>query len=548
MRIIYTGLLALSLSTTIALGQSPDQPSALSQDAAAGAAALGLDGPPSQSDRGLVLPAQDEAAADAPASPAPVPAQAAAPEPVPSEPASPEPVPSEPASAEPVPTPAAPAAAQEPSVAPDATGATDVQSIAPATPAAAAPQSDAGDTDGVETEGAEATAPDPDEAEPNATPAADAADAADANAGASALDDEAMAARDAATAAGALGITSPPEQADAGPDSAAVAAGALGITSPPEESDGADPAAVAAGALGITSAPENPEDDLGAAATAAGALGLTSPPASSTSDDALPPDASAAAAGALGIAPPTSESAPAGAGAASYRVAILDDAPPFSFTGRFRVRTGFDVDLANALCRTLKARCEVTPMAAEDLVQALVDRRVAFAVATPAITSQPAVPVSFSAPYLSLSVRFVTPATLRRDVEDDDARYGALIGTSQAAYLRRTYTQPQAVHLYPNADGMWIDLALGRLDGVLAPAITARREFLATPIGSTFQFAPAAAEGENILARAASIGIRAQDPDLVATINAALAEVKASGEFAEILARHLDRDLVDTVD
>ena len=187
-------------------------------------------------------------------------------------------------------------------------------------------------------------------------------------------------------------------------------------------------------------------------------------------------------------------------------------------------------------------------MPAEDMVQALIDRRVAFAVGTSAITAQPNAPVAFSKPYLSLSVRFVTPGRPHRDVEDDDAQYGAISGTAQAAYLRRTYTSPGAVRLYSNADGMWIDLALGRLDGVLVPAITARREFLSTPIGETFKFAPAASDGETNLARTAAIGVRAQDPALVDKINAALDTLRASGEFGDILARHLDRDLVDTVD
>ncbi|RAI00442.1 hypothetical protein DLJ53_14325 [Acuticoccus sediminis] len=497
MRRCIAGLIALTLSTTLAAAQTLP----LSPDTAAGAAAIGLSGPPTQSDRDIEIA---DSETDQPAAGAPAP---------------------EAAGAEPGTGAAAPVAA-----APGTAGASE------ASPAAA--ESGAEDSD-----------------EPDS--AATAAGALGITSPPDEPDDEGAEPDTAATAAGALGITSPPEQpGEAGdePDGAATAAGALGITSPPEAADGGegtepDSAATAAGALGINSPPDQSgdgaDDGADAAATAAGALGISTPPDTSGSDQGA--SDAAAAAGALSVTAPSISQVPATTSAPTYAVAILDDAPPFSYLGRFRVRTGFDVDLANALCRTMQARCELMPMSAEDIVQALVDRRVAFAVATTAITAQPGASISFTEPYLGLTVRFVTPRDRRRDVEDDDATYGAIAGTAQAEYLRKLYRDPQAVHLYPNADGMWIDLALGRLDGVLSPAITARREFLSTPIGDGFRFSSAASDGENNLARTAVIGVGAQAGDLVRSLNEALDRMRDSGEFDELLARHLDSDLVTKV-
>ncbi|WP_420393306.1 transporter substrate-binding domain-containing protein [Acuticoccus sp.] len=252
-------------------------------------------------------------------------------------------------------------------------------------------------------------------------------------------------------------------------------------------------------------------------------------------------EAAAAASGALGIEA-TSERR--GQPLASVNVAVLEDAPPFSFTGRFGVRTGFDVELAYALCEALQVRCTLVPTAQEDLSAALHERRVAWAIATPVLTAEAEGAVTVTGPYARLTVRYVVPSATGRDVEDDDLVYGAVIGTAQARYLRETFPRPEAVRLYPNGDGLWIDLALDRLDAVLAPAIVARLEFLSTPIGEGFGFEPLASGGDAKLGRSAVVAVRERDEELLRRLNAALGTMAADGALAEIARQYLDQDLL----
>lgn len=224
-------------------------------------------------------------------------------------------------------------------------------------------------------------------------------------------------------------------------------------------------------------------------------------------------------------------------------VAVLADAPPFSAVGRFGARIGFDVDIANALCARLDARCRLVPMAAEDILAALTDRRVTLAVAAPALNDAGQDGIVFTRPYVRLGVRFVTPREDNRVEPERSAIYGALAGSAQADYLAKTSPDRGAPRLYPSQEEMWIDLALRRLDGVLVPAILARREFLATPIGAGFRFAPAADATDEVLARPGVIALRSGDPALRRELDDAIADLLASPEYGEILRRSLDADL-----
>ncbi|ORE95868.1 amino acid ABC transporter substrate-binding protein [Stappia sp. 22II-S9-Z10] len=602
MRIVFAGLTALTLlaaqaahAPAFAQDAGADNATGLSEDAAIGAAGLGLTDPPAHSDRNMTFDANGRpvAAPEAGEGSSPSAAEAAAPLPQTATGDTAAPA----AATDNAPQNAEPsAAAQNPAsqgqTAESATSAPEAADAAASAPAPAAAQAPAAAPEGeadasaegaVETEAAAESSTSPDVAAPSgetaapADAAASAAATADVPPGAAATADAVTAAEvanDAAdatvegapvtpvteepSAPAAVGATEDADTAemdadvedivDEDDDAAAIAAGALGLTSPPDNAAGA--ASSTAGEAASASATADPQDES-TAATAAGALGLTTPPESSGATTGISADSAATAAGALGIPVEAAAAAPAQAAAAGsstpINVAILDDAAPFSFAGRFGVRSGFDVDLVNALCRTMKANCQIMPMAAEDIIQALLDRRVAFAVATPAIAAQAGSPIAYSAPYLSLSVRFVTPRSARRDAEDGRAVYGALAGTPQASFLEKTYPEPKEVRLYPHNEGMWIDLVLGRLDGVLAAAITARREFLSTPLGRRFGFSSTITQGEDQLARPAAIGVRPQDSDLLDAINAALAKLRADGDFDAILARNLDRDLVTAV-
>ncbi len=225
-------------------------------------------------------------------------------------------------------------------------------------------------------------------------------------------------------------------------------------------------------------------------------------------------------------------------------VAVLDNAPGFSIAGRFGSRRGFDVDLALAICDIIGTRCALKPMEAGQLVPALEARNVDFAVASQVSAGLAADPVVASVPYLVLPMRVVLRESDNLPVPGVpfDGRMAALTGTPQAALAQTIY--PGRVALYANSEELWIDLALGRLVGVFAPALVAQADFLSMPIGNSFKAMPlpvSAADGK----RDAVILMRARDRELVVAVNDALSTLVGGEDFFASIERYLDPTLVD---
>ncbi|MCF3932715.1 transporter substrate-binding domain-containing protein [Acuticoccus sp. M5D2P5] len=357
----------------------------------------------------------------------------------------------------------------------------------------------------------------------------------------------------------------PPETSATGVNAAEADAAAQSQAG--EASAGAAPAAAQAPATAESpaatedaQAAETPSATEGAQASQTLPTSPTPPtsetmPAAQTPTAETPADASTAdnapAAGTPAADAAAAPSEPAAAAAPRRRinVGVLADAPPFSSVTRFGSRVGFDVDFARLVCEHLSVQCNLVPLSSEDLAPALYDRRVEFVIASPVLSAGSDPTVEATNPYLRLAVRYVAPRTAIRDLEAaDSAVYGALVGTAQADYLTSTFPRRGAVRLYPNSEGLWIDLALKRLDAVLAPAITARREFLSTPIGETFQFMRPTKGQHEGLSRLAVIATRDGDDTLRMGINAAIRQILASPEYGEMISDYLDRSLASAPD
>lgn len=231
---------------------------------------------------------------------------------------------------------------------------------------------------------------------------------------------------------------------------------------------------------------------------------------------------------------------PAATAARPLTIGLLDNAPPFSSAARYGVRVGFDVDLAYGLCARLQRRCRFLPLDRAELTLALRDRRIDAVIASDGRSEYAGAFAGFSEPYLSLAARFVVPRASAADLEAADATaYGAVVGTPHAQYLQTTYKDPSSVALYSSQEEMWIDLALGRLQGALATAVTARLEFLDTPLGNDFRFASGTLANAKVHANQATIAVRKGDGTLLDQLNQALASYMNSSDYAEALNRHL---------
>ncbi|MCA1244718.1 transporter substrate-binding domain-containing protein [Stappia stellulata] len=130
----------------------------------------------------------------------------------------------------------------------------------------------------------------------------------------------------------------------------------------------------------------------------------------------------------------------------TIRFLASDDFPPFSFrdgTGRL---TGFNIDLARALCEELDSACSLRIKSFDALVPALVREEGDAIIAGLATTEANAKTLLFSDPYLRLPARFAVLTGTEIDVTPEglaDKRISVTGGTVHEAFLKRYFGEAE---------------------------------------------------------------------------------------------------------
>ncbi|WP_196259414.1 transporter substrate-binding domain-containing protein [Pelagibacterium limicola] len=129
----------------------------------------------------------------------------------------------------------------------------------------------------------------------------------------------------------------------------------------------------------------------------------------------------------------------------ALRFLTTDDFPPFNYSDGSGRLVGFNIDLANAICMRLSARCTVQAWPWNRVQEALANNQGDALIAGLSMDGQAAERFDFSRIYLQLPARFVT----RRGVEMvfDPAGFagsvGAREGSAQARLIARVLPEAQ---------------------------------------------------------------------------------------------------------
>ncbi len=122
------------------------------------------------------------------------------------------------------------------------------------------------------------------------------------------------------------------------------------------------------------------------------------------------------------------------------RFVTEDDYPPFGFTLPDGTLSGFNVDLARALCEELRVQCTVQSRRWDTMIEAIEQGRADAAVASIAITRANRARVDFTAPYYKTPARFVARASVTLADPAPETLAGKTVGvvarSAHEAYLR----------------------------------------------------------------------------------------------------------------
>ncbi|WP_442801075.1 arginine ABC transporter substrate-binding protein [Serratia rubidaea] len=205
--------------------------------------------------------------------------------------------------------------------------------------------------------------------------------------------------------------------------------------------------------------------------------------------------------------------------------------PPFEFIGADNKIQGFDVDLANALCKEMQAECSFSNQSFDSLIPGLKFKRFDAVMAGMDITPEREKQVLFSKPYYDNSALFIAQKGKLADIAAlKGKRVGVQNGTTHQKYLTDQHAEITTVP-YDSYQNAVLDLKNGRIDAVFGDTAVVN-EWLK-------QNAQLAAVGDkvtdkNYFGTGLGIAVRQKNSDLQGKFNAALDKIKQDGTYETI--------------
>ncbi|HEY0210987.1 arginine ABC transporter substrate-binding protein [Acerihabitans sp.] len=219
------------------------------------------------------------------------------------------------------------------------------------------------------------------------------------------------------------------------------------------------------------------------------------------------------------------------AAAQTIRFATEASYPPFEFVDANNKIQGFDIDLANALCKQIQAECTFTNQAFDSLIPSLKFRRFDAVISGMDITPDRLQQVTFSQPYYENSAIFVAQKGKFTDLASlKDKRVGMQNGSTHQKFLLDKHPEITAVP-YDSYQNAILDLKNGRLDAVFGDTAVVN-EWLKKD-------ADLATVGDKITDKAyfgtgLGIAMRLNNNELRDQFNGALEKVKQDGTYQVI--------------
>lgn len=228
---------------------------------------------------------------------------------------------------------------------------------------------------------------------------------------------------------------------------------------------------------------------------------------------------------------------------AKVRVGVEGNYPPFSLLKADGTLSGFDIDIARALCAEMKAECTLVQQEWDGMMPALNARKFDMVVASMTISDERRKAAEFSDPYYSVPSRFIAragtfanhdPATFK------GKKIVVLRNSPRAQHLAAQYPGSPVLLVAKETD-VYLELAAGRADIGFGSSVVASDAFLKKPEGKGYSTVgtPINLDGGG----GVGIAFRKGDAALRDKVNAALKAMRADGRYKALAAKYFDFDI-----
>ncbi|MDX2104368.1 MAG: ABC transporter substrate-binding protein [Alphaproteobacteria bacterium] len=250
----------------------------------------------------------------------------------------------------------------------------------------------------------------------------------------------------------------------------------------------------------------------------------------------------------------------------TVRIATEGAYAPWNFTVAGGRLDGFEIDLANDLCRRMNVRCEVIAQDWDGIIPALVAGKYDAIMAGMNITDRRLETINFSRPYAGGPHGFATlkssplarvagagtivpmgEAAASRAAIDAlrtalrGRTIGVQVSTTNANFVNEFFKDVATIREYKTTEEHDLDLINGRVDAIYA----AHTALVATMENAQFRDMTLVGPGfrGGLLGRGVAVGLRKTDPELQALFDKAITEALADGTISRLSVKWFKTDI-----
>ncbi len=228
------------------------------------------------------------------------------------------------------------------------------------------------------------------------------------------------------------------------------------------------------------------------------------------------------------------------------KVAIDPTYEPFTFKTADGKPTGFDVDIALAVCAQIKRPCEFVEQVWDSMIPGLQARKYDVIISSMSITADRQRAVDFTDKYYNTPSKIVVKNTIKFDGPTSlkGKKLGVLKGSTQEKYANGELKKfGVLITPYEAQDQVYLDIRSGRLDGTVADVLEVTGGFLSKPEGKDYGVVGPELFMPQYFGNGAGFALRKGQAALKAELNAAIKAIRADGRYKAINDRYFKIDV-----
>jgi polar amino acid transport system substrate-binding protein len=218
-----------------------------------------------------------------------------------------------------------------------------------------------------------------------------------------------------------------------------------------------------------------------------------------------------------------------------------DDYPPFDFTLPDGTLTGFNVDLARAICEEVKVACTVQSRRWDTLISSLDENRGDAIIASLTINNDTRKRVEFTAPYYLTPGRFVTVRTSPLPDAIPEVLAGHTIGVERKSAHRafvETFFPKSIIKTFESAQAARAALRSGEIDTMFGDANTLSFWLNGSDAAGCCMFKGDAYLQPDFFGEGVGIAVRSGNGNLRRVLDYALAKLAERGVYADLYLKY----------